>query len=207
MTDTDILSGGVSHFTINFWVPNMVTMLDLGATKWVLCREEKREGRSFFKPEFLQEERYPGKKSMLGEYIGVGGKTTYRLFNNFVVNRAFFPQSSSSLKLNSPGLSYFLVLIALLANVASSLVAMATALGSTTIPYGQAMNGLMLPCLPCGDCWEVVCWAAVIFQRGFELSRRQNQGAQWPCFPNVPGCGNLQEFVGYGGDGDRGSLR
>lgn len=46
---------------------------------------------------------------MLGEYIGVGGKTTYRLFNNFVVNRAFFPQSSSSLKLNSPGLSYFLV--------------------------------------------------------------------------------------------------
>ena len=31
---------------------------------------------------------------MLGEYIGVGGKTTYRLFNNFVVNRAFFPQSS-----------------------------------------------------------------------------------------------------------------
>ena len=46
----------------------------------------------------------------------------------------------------------FGVFIALLANVASSLVAMATALGSTTISYGQAMNGLVLPCLPCGDC-------------------------------------------------------
>ena len=27
-----------------------------------------------------------------------------------------------------------------------------TALGSTTISYGQAMDGLVLPCLPCGDC-------------------------------------------------------
>lgn len=100
----------------------------------------------------------------------------------------------------------FGVFIALLANAASSLVTMATALGSTTISYGQAMNGLVLRCLPHGDCWEVVCWAAVIFQRGFELSRRQNQGTQWPCFLNVPGCRNLQEFVGYGGDGGRGRL-
>lgn len=95
----------------------------------------------------------------------------------------------------------FGVFIALLANVASSLVTMATALGSITLSYGQAMNGLVLPCLPMVTVEKWCVELQLFFREALNFLEGRIREHNDLVFPR-----NLQEFVGHGGDGDRGSL-
>lgn len=84
----------------------MVTVLDLGATnEYFVERKGEREEVSLNLSSCRKKDTQ-GRKGCWENILGLEGKTTYRLFNNVVVNRAYFSQSSSSLKLNSPGLSY-----------------------------------------------------------------------------------------------------